>query len=705
MSEPTDLAQLASQLEPLPDDLEPYDLLLKWNRSRDPKFSKLCEQCFGIGNAFHLDRRDKKLERMPLPRQLRVHECDFCSLLYDKVGAEPNDNAVYDYELCWSRSYDDYELGWGWDREPPQAPRINLARSKVGEARRVEHDLFEWPRSEELCLSMSRCPEQVVLSVRPACPDFEQYRSWLKFCDLRHDVCRTTTSAVQFPRVDNLTVLDCKLGRLALLADGAPYVTLSYVWGPDPPFYSPEALEVQNMERTLKDVREVVVRLGYTHLWVDRYCIPQDGVQKHSLIAQMGAIYAHSDLTIIAAGGDGANDGIPGMSVDRERIPFVLAKDWSLQETQILLPGDELKWSKWNTRGWTYQEGLLSCRRLAFTKTSAYFQCRCMYVDETSSRDCIDASTTQRAGRRVEPALKDINKAKDSQEVIRWIDSYNKREFSHDWDALEAFLGALNVFSTWEQPVYHYYGNLVLPIPRLSQADRLTFGFAWNFKHGWEAGKTCLVRRRNLPSWSWTGWKTAGSVHTELELNLRDIDEFCHRSDVQLFSFRNEKEMLAEITTELQWTQDVKPSAPQSAFRLAVEAWTFNIHANDHTIMLGHQFLANEKSILGREYSNPLQRMELAFKNSDGNYYNTAQATIVLLYEVRRRCMVPTTPDFCVALLLPVQGSCDDYVRLPSLMELRARAFSLRGDTLRVRWKRGDYSEQMDFVRRRINLV
>ncbi|KAF2741726.1 hypothetical protein M011DRAFT_514204, partial [Sporormia fimetaria CBS 119925] len=48
-------------------------------------------------------------------------------------------------------------------------------------------------------------------------------------------------------------------------------------------------------------------------------------------------------------------------------------------------PRHEIEGSRWAERGWTYQEVMLSRRRLIFTDTQVYFQCAVMSCMETIS--------------------------------------------------------------------------------------------------------------------------------------------------------------------------------------------------------------------------------------------------------------------------------------------------------------------------------
>ncbi|KAH6679219.1 hypothetical protein B0J14DRAFT_580297 [Halenospora varia] len=97
----------------------------------------------------------------------------------------------------------------------------------------------------------------------------------------------------------------------------------------------------------------------------------------------MGKIYKGSALTIIAAAGEDPNYGIPEVG-NRHRIAQQRAKIGghilvnTLDNAYI-----QILESKWAKRGWTYQEAILSRRRLIFTGQQVYFECRSMYAYES----------------------------------------------------------------------------------------------------------------------------------------------------------------------------------------------------------------------------------------------------------------------------------------------------------------------------------
>ncbi|KAF2728280.1 hypothetical protein EJ04DRAFT_395284, partial [Polyplosphaeria fusca] len=112
--------------------------------------------------------------------------------------------------------------------------------------------------------------------------------------------------------------------------------------------------------------------LSIRYLWVDALCIIQDsGEDKDVQIASMGFIYGGAHLTIVAAFGDSANAGLPGISIPRrdQHTPITINGVSMNAAVNCLLD------SQWYTRGWTFQELVLSKRILAFTQEQMLFFC------------------------------------------------------------------------------------------------------------------------------------------------------------------------------------------------------------------------------------------------------------------------------------------------------------------------------------------
>ncbi|OHF03177.1 hypothetical protein CORC01_01561 [Colletotrichum orchidophilum] len=91
----------------------------------------------------------------------------------------------------------------------------------------------------------------------------------------------------------------------------------------------------------------------------------------------MDLIYSNAELTIVAAAGEDETYRLPGVSLTTCLEEYVLHPD----DIAVIYTGPhpacylELE-SKWWTRGLTFQEGLLSRRRIIFSEHQAFFGCQ-----------------------------------------------------------------------------------------------------------------------------------------------------------------------------------------------------------------------------------------------------------------------------------------------------------------------------------------
>ncbi|RBR24906.1 uncharacterized protein FIESC28_02324 [Fusarium coffeatum] len=217
----------------------------------------------------------------------------------------------------------------------------------------------------------------------------------------------------------------------------------------------------------------------------------------------MDEIYSQALYTIVDAAGTDSNYGLAGFAQRRKPHRYAQVPGAKL----IYLgtpPAEKVGSSPWGSRGWTYQEGFLSHRRIFFTDEQVVFQCNAMtclesYEVPTKSRD------------RVVPHLTDTEPLNlSSKDFGKHLMEFSNRALSKDGDTLKAFLGVLNYFRKKEQ-CYHLYGN---PIPTKKKKGHLINAW-YHTKPG--------VRNAEYPSWSWTGWK--GQIKTtsrnSLEYDLR----------------------------------------------------------------------------------------------------------------------------------------------------------------------------------------
>lgn len=370
-------------------------------------------------------------------------------------------------------------------------------------------------------------------------PDFDASlaQSWLDTCKHTHPLC-----AVEDRRkIPTTRLIDCFTRKLVSVGpdtDPRPsFVALSYVWGAAKDKAPSSITDKKDLPLTIEDAITVTKDLGFKYLWVDQYCIDQgDKVDKARQIAQMDLIYICADLTIIAAAGDSRQYGLPGVSTCRRDVlePFVLDDYLTFG---IHPREDSQYWKKgsWHTRGWTYQEALLSRRRLIFSDTAMYYECRvfadaalqselfggveCSGYNHNESR----AKVYERDGFSFEPVLRSntilsrlwyaarLGVARNYEHkcllesfltYAGQVTQYTTRTLSFASDGLNAFRGAANALQHYEHPVFNI-GGIPFVAPGKTEVDdslvvnSFLRGLAWRSTGGDQA------LHQQLPSWCW----------------------------------------------------------------------------------------------------------------------------------------------------------------------------------------------------------
>ncbi|KAI1804231.1 HET-domain-containing protein [Daldinia bambusicola] len=350
--------------------------------------------------------------------------------------------------------------------------------------------------------------------------------SWLQNCKDSHGLLciqrQSFTGAI--------SLIDCHTLAVGLHREDQPYIALSYVWGGSDirgvRWHNRRlSLCLEQLPQVVRDAITVTLAMGFRYLWIDKYCIDQDEPLKRSQqIQQMDAIYANSEITIIAAAGDDENYGLPGVST-RQRTAQPTVRFGELNITWASRrPEQQVIASKWNTRGWTYQEGYLSRRRLIFLDEQVYFECSKGVFHESEHLPVEGYS----------PSSFEI--ALFSNPYIRTgaagfcyaVEQYSARELSCDSDALRGFAGIIRSFSVNAQdPVWHVWG-LPISMRNANISDELARSLSWPHDTPNVPGNTpeARRRRRGFPSWTWAGW--TGKVHSNwisredrLQLHLR----------------------------------------------------------------------------------------------------------------------------------------------------------------------------------------
>jgi len=172
----------------------------------------------------------------------------------------------------------------------------------------------------------------------------------------------------------------------------AQYATLSYCWGGQVPLVTTSetlnqhlsGLPFATLPQTFKDAVTVTRQLGLQYLWIDALCILQDSTQDwEQQCALMPQIYRDSTVTISAVAAPTSSAGFLS-----PRRPL-LTGQLHVSNAKVNLNGELSYWgaddngesgpspedSQMKTRGWVFQERLLSRRLLYFGRKQMFWEC------------------------------------------------------------------------------------------------------------------------------------------------------------------------------------------------------------------------------------------------------------------------------------------------------------------------------------------
>lgn len=304
------------------------------------------------------------------------------------------------------------------------------------------------------------------------------------------------------------------------------YAALSYVWG----YTETEYLKIQaqlkahvfytarigaensleiplpdSLSLTIKDAICVCERLEIPNLWIDLFCIDQsESRQKTCQIEHMDTTYRNSILTLVAATGKSANDGLAGLQ------PYIPEQPQTFYGQLIefvqghslvtLKPDFRREACKWSTRAWTYQEGLLSRSCLYFGTFGISFHTQSGRISSglSKSRAKEERFSAATSLPIASPLLTMDRPSSDhlppglTSDMIwynRLTSDYTARNLSQQKDIKNAINGLLSALTRKYPHLAFYWGLCAISMPEALL---------------WVGGKS---RRPGFPSWSWMGWR------------------------------------------------------------------------------------------------------------------------------------------------------------------------------------------------------
>ncbi|RKL29829.1 hypothetical protein BFJ70_g10474 [Fusarium oxysporum] len=169
----------------------------------------------------------------------------------------------------------------------------------------------------------------------------------------------------------------------------------------------------------------------------------------------------------------------------------------------------EIKSSVWQTRAWTWQEDVLSTRKLYLTETQWILQCNetlgpSDYAEAHNT--ALDLTWTKVSGGKIKAGYVEATNTefldRTSSMFISAVTTYTSRSLTNDGDSLNAFQGGLARFG---KPVYPQGFEWGMPLKEFPQS------LAWIHDHTVKP-----TRRSAFPSWSWAGWGGTVQYPTDL---------------------------------------------------------------------------------------------------------------------------------------------------------------------------------------------
>ncbi|KAI8682414.1 HET domain-containing protein [Fusarium sp. Ph1] len=198
---------------------------------------------------------------------------------------------------------------------------------------------------------------------------------------------------------------------------------------------------------TIRDAIAVVQRLGCRYLWIDALCLMQnDADDLDQGVDAMDLIYERAWLTIVAACGRDANARLPGAQ-DGTRKPSINTHHVTSGITMGVVVGldDRLGHSIYDTRGWTFQERLLSRRAIYFVDGNLFYRCR----RTAQAEHLMDLpNATGPTIWTIPQLLSEVILMHHPVHDYSWIiQFYNKRILTNQGDAPRAMAGIIQRFS------------------------------------------------------------------------------------------------------------------------------------------------------------------------------------------------------------------------------------------------------------------
>jgi len=285
-------------------------------------------------------------------------------------------------------------------------------------------------------------------------------RSWLDECLASHKACSVTVAATAAASSMPTRVIEVGAPgsptRLVATSPAAQeaYLALSYCWGPGADTFTLTRRTMQSMlleidEAALARTHREVLALARAHairyVWIDALCIVQgDAEDWERESKRMEQVYENATVTIVAGRADDARNGFVANDYRPAAEPCAvpLGSDPAQGELFVALPRSRAV-GPVETRGWCFQEAVLSRRAIVYGAEQLMFRCRTGTIAEDFGKKSA-ATKTASAGSPEAAFIAAINappETRREQMLNEWyhvVSQYSKRRLSNPHDVFAA---------------------------------------------------------------------------------------------------------------------------------------------------------------------------------------------------------------------------------------------------------------------------
>ncbi|TVY39521.1 hypothetical protein LSUB1_G003953 [Lachnellula subtilissima] len=429
--------------------------------TRDSPTSKLCTCCQEVVNAMSMYAQKLKRQKRNSTQGITFRQdllalvasaeagCDLCFAFINGLQYDPDSHARIAKIVQERRNTsENTALAWGsvivfWKGCSVDPYRLLL---KFYGCREEGYYSFE----SDLSLVKQAAPGKSIFQTSDVVPDTNHSlplaKKWLDACRRLHPACHNTNPSFIPTRLIDIRGLHPRLHLYQEFEknQSVEYATLSHCWGN--PFVMKEnctltkstlplftsKISLEEFPKTFLDAIQVCKSLDISYIWIDSLCILQDDKEDWNRESvTMNNVYSNGMINIAASS---ASDGSVGCFFERNGIRVCQLLIQIDDNTSVGYdcfplehPLESIKHCPLETRGWTFQERLLSPRTLHFTRTEVFWECFTKFVGESSP-----TSPDHRIG---------FSKQRYLENWATIVQQYSKRNLTFKKDRLIALAG------------------------------------------------------------------------------------------------------------------------------------------------------------------------------------------------------------------------------------------------------------------------